>query len=276
MADAKVAAHYGRSDLVESIQAALASAGVAPDAATVEDLAPVDEFHIGGRAATRELAERLELSADLTVLDVGCGPGGTARFLSQEYGCRVVGVDLTPEYVDAARTITGWLDLSDRIEFHCGSALDLPFDQDSFDRAVLVHVGMNIEDKRVLFSQLAAVLRPGGLVGVYDVMRIGEGDLIYPVPWASDEESSFVGSPGEYASALVDAGLEVVAQRDRHAFAKDFMGARLEKEKTVGRAPVGLHLLMGESATTRLGNVLVNLNAGVIAPVEIYARKPAP
>lgn len=275
VASADIAAHYGRSDLVESIRDALAALDIEPEAATLDDLAPVDEFHLGGRPATRELAERLDLGEGLDVLDVGCGLGGTARFIAHDYGCRVTGLDLTPEYVDAARQITEWLGLGDRIDFHVGSALDMPFADASFDRAVIVHVGMNIEDKTTLFSQLARVLRPGGLVGVYDVMRRAEGDLVYPVPWSDGADASFLERPDAYLDALASAGFEFVEQRDRYDFALGFMQARREQEESSGRMPVGLHLLMGESAATKLSNMTENLAAGIVAPFEIYARRSA-
>jgi 2-polyprenyl-3-methyl-5-hydroxy-6-metoxy-1,4-benzoquinol methylase len=94
--------HYRHGHLIEVIRERLHSLGRSPSAVSVDDLGPVDEFHIGGRQATAELAAQLELDSDDHVLDVGSGLGGTARFLSHNYGCRVTGIDLTQEYVEAA------------------------------------------------------------------------------------------------------------------------------------------------------------------------------
>lgn len=274
MSSDSVTTHYARTGLSEAIRAGLESRGIDPTRATIDDLGPVDEFHVGGRAASREVAEHLDLAPDLAVLDVGCGLGGPARFLAREYGCRVIGIDLTPEYIDAARTLTEWLGLGDAVDFHVGSALEMPFGDASFDRGLMVHVGMNIADKRSLFQDIARVLRPGGVFGVCDIMRRAEGPLTFPVPWAGGSESSFVEKPEIYAEALEAAGFAIIEERDRHAFAIEFFDAqRARQEQMDGLPPVGLHLLMGESAPTKLGNMVKSLRAGAIGPYEIYARK---
>lgn len=80
-------------------------------------MASVDEFHIRGRKATLELAERMKLTEDSRVLDIGSGLGGPARALADSYGCHVDGVDLTQESCEAAEILTAWLNLSDKSPF---------------------------------------------------------------------------------------------------------------------------------------------------------------
>ena len=149
--DQPITRHYARADLVAVMRNGLAAAGIDWARATVDDLAPLDEFHIRGREATEELAALASPQADERVLDVGSGVGGSSRFLADRFGCSVVGVDLTPEYCDAARELTGHLGLSDRAAFRCASALDLPFEDGEFDLAWTQHVQMNIEDKVAFF-----------------------------------------------------------------------------------------------------------------------------
>jgi ubiquinone/menaquinone biosynthesis C-methylase UbiE len=81
------------------------------------------------------------------VLDVGCGLGGAARFVASRYGCHVTGIDLTPEFIETAKVICGWVNLDSHISLHQGSALAMPFADRAFDRAYMLHVGMNIDDK---------------------------------------------------------------------------------------------------------------------------------
>ena len=83
----------------------------------VDDLAGVDEFHSRGREATLELAELLPPAIDTELLDIGSGLGGPARFLAATRGYRVVGIDLTPEYVDVADELTRRCGLADRARF---------------------------------------------------------------------------------------------------------------------------------------------------------------
>src|SRR5882672_707886 len=125
--------HYTRPDLGKVILAALRSAGKDIDHLTPDDLAPVDEFHGGQRSATIRLAELVGFTGTERVLDVGSGLGGPARFLTWRYGCRVSGVDLITEFVRVAETLTQLTGLVGRVDYRQGSALDLPFEDMSFD-----------------------------------------------------------------------------------------------------------------------------------------------
>jgi ubiquinone/menaquinone biosynthesis C-methylase UbiE len=75
--------------------------------------------------------------------------------------------------------------------------LDMLFESGAFDAAYMLHVGMNIADKRQLCADVHRVLRPGACFGIYDLMRTGAGELEYPVPWASVPEISAVASPDD-------------------------------------------------------------------------------
>jgi len=185
-----VADHYARGDLVTAIRDGLARLGKSESTVTAEDLAPVDEFHIGGRAATAELARQLALAAGDRVLDIGCGLGGPARQIAAAYGCHVTGIDLTRDYVDAGNVLSAWLRLKERVSLQLGNALALPFADALFTAAYMLHVGMNIVDKRALFAEAARVLRPGAHFGVFDVMSTGDGAMAYPLPWASTPRCS--------------------------------------------------------------------------------------
>ena len=96
--------HYTHGRLIQAITDGLAA--LRPETVAVEDLSPVDEFHVGGRTATDDLMKQLRLVDDLRVLDVGSGLGGAARFVASRYGCRVTGIDLTEEYVETARALS--------------------------------------------------------------------------------------------------------------------------------------------------------------------------
>lgn len=268
-----IAEHYATGRLLGAIIDGLERGGTTTQRATIDDLAPVDEFHIGGRPATRRLCERIDVAADHHVLDVGCGIGGTARFLASEFGCSVTGIDLTPEYVEVGRELSSWTGLTDQIELEIGSALATGASSDTFDRAVQIHVGMNIADKRSLFAEVHRVLRPGGLFGVYDIMRTGPGDVTFPVPWASDSSMSHIESADAYRSDLEAAGFDVADVDDRGDFARDFF-ARLAAANDGGPPPLGLHVIMGADAPTKIANMVAAVTAGTLAPTEIVARKP--
>lgn len=266
--------HYSHGRLVEAICAGVGQLGKTPDSVSVDDLAPVDEFHIGGRMATESFLDQLDLSPDDHVLDVGCGLGGASRFAAQRYGCRVTGIDLTDDYVRAGEALCRWVGLNSVISLDRGDATATPYPAGTFDRSFMLHVGMNIENKELLAMELFRVLRPGGRLGVYDIMRMGDGELRFPVPWATSRAESRVSSPATYRGTLEAAGFRVVAEADRSEFALDFFDQLRANGNGGGSSPLGLHILMGDSALEKVGNMIDNVKEGRVAPYEIIVEKP--
>lgn len=271
-----VEGHYTHGRLTDAIRDGVLKMGKSIEQVRVEDLGPVDEFHIGGRLATDAFLDQLQIDSTHHVLDVGCGLGGGSRRAAQKYGCRMTGVDLTREYVETGRTLCEWVGLADQIRLDVEDASALPYSAAEFDRAYIMHVGMNIADKQSLASELYRVLRPGGKLGIYDIMQIGDGDLDFPVPWATSAQGSSLATPAVYRSALEAAGFKVVAERNRSEFALEFFKQlRAKIAGSGGPPPLGLHILMGESAPTKIKNMVENIARGVIAPVELIAEKAA-
>ena len=268
-----VAEHYGAADFLARIDAGLKANGADPAHLAPEDLAPVDEFHIGGRKATQHAVARMSLRATDHVLDVGCGMGGAARYIATEFGCTLAGIDLTPEYIAVAQTLTARLGLSASLSFETASALAMPFEDATFDAAITFHVAMNIPDRAGLYREIARVLRPSATFCVYDVMRTGPGDIVYPVPWAETAETSYVASPEETREFLQGAGFEVLEIENRRDFALQFFPQRLAGVDGGGPPPLGLHLVMGETWREKFKNTLANTEAGRIAPVQMIARR---
>ncbi|MEZ5658657.1 MAG: class I SAM-dependent methyltransferase [Burkholderiaceae bacterium] len=270
-----LARHYAQGNVLEAITAGIARLGKTPQTVTIDDLAPVDEFHVGGREATSAFLDQLGISGDDHLLDIGCGLGGASRLAAHRYGCRVTGIDLTAEYVQAGNTLCAWLGMADRIRLEQGNATVLMQPAASFDRATMLHVGMNIADKQGLARGVWRVLRPGGVFGIYDLMRVGDGELTFPVPWASEPGASALARPDDYHAALVGAGFEIIGERNRREFALEFYERMRGKAAAAGGPPpLGLHLLMGPQAATKLKNMIQNIARGNIAPIELIARKP--
>lgn len=272
--EAQVADHYTTGALTERVRQALRDLGIDPDQATADDLKACDEFHTGGVAATDLLVQDLTASADTRVLDIGSGIGGPARYFANRYGCHATGIDLTQEFVDTATELSEMVGLAQRTTFRQGSALDMPFGDGSFDLALLLHVGMNIEDKRALFAEAGRVLAPGGTFAIFDVMRAGDpSDLVFPLPWSSVAGTSFVVPAATYKDAATAAGLDLVAEKDMTGFAKDFFAKVFAAIAADGPSPLGIHLMMGPTAGDKIQNYVANLDAGRIAPTELIFRK---
>jgi len=273
-ANEAIADNYAHGSLLASIEDALAALGKTKDTVTVADLGPVDEFHIGGRLATRDFLDQLTFLPEQQILDVGCGLGGASRFAAISYQTRGSGIDITAEYIETGKVLNEWVGLADQIQLHHASALDMPFPDNHFDGGFMLHVGMNIADKRALFKELSRVLRPGSAFGIFDVMRMNKGELMYPLPWAADQKICRVASLDTYKKSLDAAGFEVSTERNRRDWAVDFF--KTQHEKTAARGgppPLSLHTLMQAETSMKIANMVRNISAGLIAPVELIANK---
>jgi len=270
--ESAIAAHYGHSGLLERILRGLRDAGADIDNLRPEDLQPIEEFHIGGRQATQYLISTLALHRDMRVLDIGSGIGGTARYIAAQFGSRVSGVDLTPEYVDIANVLSKRVSLDHTVDFCAASALAMPFDDACFDAAVTLHVAMNVRDRVSFYAEIARVIKPGGVLGLFDVMKKNDGDLAFPMPWAQSHATSHLTTAGETIDLLTDAGFATSEPEDRTDFALEFF-ARSSPAPADGPPPLGVHLLMGDSTADKIANVLDAINSGYIAPVQIIAKR---
>lgn len=268
-----VARHYARNGLLDDILQGLEAAGHSTDRIDPVVLAPVDEFHTAGRIMTLKTLEMLPDPPSGRVLDIGCGIGGTSRHLASTYECEVEGLDLTPAYVETAKELTARTGLAEQCHFTEGSALDMPFDPGTFDLAVTFHVAMNIEDRGRFYSEAARVLKPGASLALFDVMKGPGSGMLYPVPWAETEATSFLKTPEEMRQLLDRAGFRLVAEESQKDFALDFFRKIFAAPATGGPPPLGLHLLTGENSPQKFRNYLDALEADQIEPWIMIARK---
>lgn len=247
--------HYRATGLTERLKTALRS--LAPDDQRLapQQLAGLDQFHTRGLAATAEIAKLAGISAGMSVLDVGSGIGGPARFLAETSGCRVTGVDLSEPFVEAARYLTERTGQSGKVSFQTANALKLPFDDGNFDIVLLQHVAMNIEDRPALYTEVRRVLAPGGRLATYDLV-CGEGDILYPVPWARDASTSFLLSQAATRTLLEQAGFSATVWIDDTDLVLDWFSAVMAGPQSSGP---NLGLVMGPDFRTVTANLARNI-----------------
>ena len=265
--------HYARPDLATVILKALADAGKDVEHLTPEDLAPIDEFHVRGRKATLELARAAGLDAGMRVLDVGSGLGGPSRAIAREFGCRVVGVDLTDEYCRVATLLAERSGLGHLVAYRQGDALDLPFPDASFDVVWTQHVAMNVPDKAALYREMGRVLGPGGALALYDVLAGPAGPVLFPVPWARAPETSFLVTPDELRGLLAASGFRVESWEDTTAAATAWFANLVRKIQETGPPPLGLHLVLGPDFAVMARNLRRNLEEGRVVLAQVVARR---
>jgi hypothetical protein len=131
---------------------------------------------------------------------------------------------------------------------------------------------MNIEDKAKLFANVRRVLKPGALFGVYEVMRAGDAEIPYPMPWAQTNETSFVEKPETYRKLLDAAGFKIEREENRRDFVLKLAAEMREKIAIHGTPPLSQQVLLGPTMRVRLANVMATLERGTIAPIEMIAR----
>ena len=269
-----VVRHYASGDIAERLLAALRAAN-GPDAPiTPESLAPLDQFHSRGLDVTREVADALSLEPGHRVLDIGCGIGGPARWIAAAYGCHVTGIDLTPEFCEAAEALNAATGLSDRVRIVHGSALALPFEGGSFDRAYSQNVVMNIADKVGFYREAGRVLRNGGLLALSNVALGPAGEPYYPAPWAESEATSFLSTPEQTRDEIAAAGLEIVWVKDTTPDQLAFYEQQRRRIAAEGPPKLGVHILVGERMKEYQRNTARGVQEGRLVAIEALCRKP--
>ncbi len=266
--------YSGPGELVAAISSALDAAGVDRTTLRPADLASIDEFHIRGRAASLEIIDALALPSDAQVLDLGSGLGGPARTLAEQAGCRVTGIDLTPEFCEVATALSEWTGLSGRTRFQVGDATATGLPDSSVDAALTVHAAMNISDKPGLYAEAFRVLRPGGRFVVYDVLQGEGGEVHYPVPWAEDSATSFLVTTDEMRELLQTAGFEVISDVDSSEESLAWfqeMRARIDRD---GPPPVTFAAFLGDAFAQMAVNQVANLAERRIRTVMFTCRRP--
>jgi len=254
-----VADHYKRRALGDVILAALTAAGIDIEHLTPDDLAPVDEFHSGGRNATVRLAQLAQINGSERVLDVGCGIGGPSRYLASKFGCQVTGLDLTADFIALAGMLAQRTRLADKVTYRQGDALDLPFADASFDLVWSQNAAMNIADRDRLYAEMRRVLTPSGRLALQEIAAGPGGEPFYPTPWASDKSISFLITPDATRAALERIGFRMVAWQDTTEEALEQQRARAKALETGSLPPLGLHSVIGEAFPTVTKNMLRNL-----------------
>ena len=262
--------HYGRANLSDDLFAALQNAG--RKITTYRDTGAFDEFHIRGAEATRELANLVGLSQGQKVLDLGCGLGGPSRFIAGEYGCDVTGIDLIPEFIQIASAIAEKVGLTDKVRFQLCNILDLPFKADAFDMVWSQHTLMNISNKAKLFNQIHRVLKPNGILALYEVLAGDLAPIYYPVQWSSDPGTNFLIQENQMRELLHQAGFKNIAWQENSAQCLawfESLNKKMTSRPQNAPPPVGLNLVIGPTTAEKARNTLRNLQENRIR--VIYA-----
>ncbi len=269
-----IADHWGRGDVYALIVAALDKTGKALDGLTVEDLAPIDHFHARGFPATVDLADRLPIQPGQNIVDIGCGLGGPARYMAKRFRCHVSGLDITEPFVEAARKLTALLRMESEVNIDRGDGQRLPYPDSSFDGAYTQHATMNVADRPAFFAEAYRVLKPGAFFALTEHGLGPKVELHYPVPWSMDGAGSYLVTPSETRAILEKTGFESIVIEDTGPKYLAAYRAAIERAEKGAMPPLGVHILMGETALEKTGNSARNIEEGRTHPIQLLCRKP--
>jgi len=267
--------YYTPGNLYDVIVDGLRKSGKDLSSITLDDLQPVDEFHIRGDTATKELIQLSNFTSDMHILDVGCGIGGSTRRLSHETGCRVTGIDLSDEYIEVANKLTELLSMQDRVSFNAASALALPYEDNSFDGIWSIQMNMNIENKLLWLAELYRVVKPGARTVLYEVCGGPHSPIYYPVPWAQDDSMSFLDSANTFRETINEAGFSIEVWNDKTDLARAAFANMTKPEGEPKLPHLGVHMLVGNDILTKAYNLHRNLEELRVTLIECVAIKPS-
>ena len=261
--------HYSDNRLAIRLQEALIAEGLNPQQLTLDDIAAIDQLHVGGRRSSRQLAEQAGFLAGQKVLDLGCGTGGSSRLLVDEYGLQVVGVDITQPFVDVAQWLTQATGLTARTKFICADAQCLPLEDASFDAVWSQHTLMNLPDLAKGLAEVNRVLKPNGSLLLHEVLQ-GENlePLSFPVPWADTASTSHLKSLSQLEEYLTTAGFVQVKQQEVTEQALNWRQKHTDKEARGQTGILTPQLIFGPRFLQMGKNLMANLAAGKVRLIE--------
>ncbi|MGR2739193.1 class I SAM-dependent methyltransferase [Billgrantia sp. Q4P2] len=201
--------------LLARLREAFLAAGRDPERLSRDDVAGIDQLHLGGRSASRALAALGELHGGERVLDIGCGTGGASRLLAAEYGCEVAGVDITSAFVEVANWLSAATGLAERTRFLCADAAGVPLSAGSIDVVWCQHALVNMPHVPRVLAEWQRLLVPGGCVLLHELVAGDNREpLALPVPWARTQATSHLRCREQLERAMALAGFEPLEMED--------------------------------------------------------------
>ena len=271
---------------VRAVDDALAKAGKADGPLSVEDLCALghlDQYHYLGTEACDEVAELLGLTTSSTLLDVGSGIGGPARYLAATTGCSVVGIELQADLGEAAAALTARVPgLSDRVRFATGCATDpaLPIaasflSDNGFDHAMSLLVNLHAPDRETLLAAMHARLKPGATFVIEDFAALAPLESAEADTLLNLVKAPSVSSVSAYVAELESVGFVDIDAFDMSPVWTEWCAARSDQYMRSEADAVALHGRAIFESRAHFYQAIADLFAGGrVGGVRLTGRKP--
>lgn len=262
-----------------------------PQGPSAFQLAPVDQLHIGGIKASQQLLSRLQALNVTKVLDIGAGLGGLMRLAQESGKIELVGLDLSHEFNYLNQQLSALCPTQPTPALVTADAHHLPFADSSFDLILFQHSLLNIPDDAAVLAECHRLLQPQGYLLMHEVLQ-GENpeQMVYPVPWARNAESSHLITPQQLHNLLSESGFELqqhnnwsqqaLEWRKRQSSKEQGSKEQSNKEQNTKEPaspsqtpPVSPAMILGPEFQQMGGNIIRNLQSGAAQVVEVLARR---
>lgn len=247
-----------------------------PEGASLFQLAPLDQLHIGGIKASARLLRHLDPEQHRRILDIGSGAGGLMR-QAAELGFSMIGLDITHAFNRLNRGLNRCLVHEVSNPILTADAHHLPFADQSIDLILFQHSFLNMPDNARVLAECLRVLRPGGQLVMHEVVVGPHPEhMRFPVPWAEDATHSHLLPAEELQQQLDQAGFGRIAMDDWSEEALCWRHRQQDKERSgqAARAALSPALILGERFKAMGENLVFNLEHQAIHVVEITASRP--
>lgn len=248
-----------------------------PEGATLFQLAPLDQLHIGGIKASERLLRHLDPSKHQRILDIGSGAGGLMRQASGA-GFSIIGLDITHAFNRLNRGLNQCLIEPVTNPILTSDAHHLPFANHGIDLILFQHSFLNMPDNHRVLTECHRVLKTGGELVMHEVV-CGEHPetMRYPVPWAEDRSHSHLVHQQTLQQHLQQAGFGAVQIDDWSDDALSWRKRQLGKEQSGHsvRAALSPTLILGPRFKAMGENLVLNLESRAIRVVEVAAVRNA-
>jgi sarcosine/dimethylglycine N-methyltransferase len=220
-----------------------------------------------------DLARAAGVDARTRMLDLCCGSGGPALHLARQTGCRLVGIDRSPEAIYLARASAERQGMDRRVSFIIADALCPPIDAAAFDVVLLYETMLAFEDKQRLLRVVHRLLRPGGRFG----LTLEEGQRLSGAERrrVPEDEDVWLVPEGEFRVLLSAAGFQIRLVEDHtsaHAEVARRLAAAFRRDRAAIVAAVGAQgckeLVMAHERWAEW------LNARRVRKLAVVAQRP--
>ncbi len=227
------------------------------------DFAALDQLHIGGLAATKELLRWLPAGAT-NGLDMGGGLGGCARLLATHYACQMTVSDLNSDYIAAGQLLNQHLQPQPACHYVVANSLKLPFAKHSFDFVLSQHAMMAIADKQQVLAEAARVVSAHGHLLLHEVYLTPNSkpeEVLYPTPWADKLGHSHLQTWAQFLADCATSGWQL-SQCENETQQSLLWINKARAARATPASPLNARLALGSAAGKMSANIMANLQAG--------------